>query len=185
MARATVATAAGVGASQASVITINLTNNFISARDGNHLNADLTGDGKLDTALNNATFFYSYLGSTKYGFHFPRFSAAVDINGVVARGYDNGDYPFRSVTLGLQHRFATGGYSVYLTGSIPISFKDLHINNGKLTSGWLDVTVTPDKVQLDGFAYYTPDQGSTLALLAMGAGGVLSLRRWRTARERA
>jgi hypothetical protein len=184
MAGATAATAAGVGASQASAITINLTNNFISARDGNHLNADLTGDGKLDITLTGATFFYSYRGSTKYGFHFARYSAGVNINGVVVRGYDNGDYPFRSVTLGLQHRFATGGSSVYLTGSIPVSFKDLHINNGKLTNGWLDVTVTPDKVQFDDYTYYTPDQGSTLALLAMGAAGVLSLRRWRTAPER-
>jgi hypothetical protein len=29
-----------------------------------------------------------------------------------------------------------------------------------------------------------PDQGSSLALLAMGAGGILALRRWRTAQER-
>ena len=183
MAGATAATAAGVSASQAGLITINLTNNYISARGGNHLNADLTGDGKPDITLTGARFFYSYLGSTTYRFHFPRFSAAVNINGVVAQGYDNGDYPFRSVTLGLQHRFATGGSSVYLTGSIPISFKDLRIEGGKLINGSLDVTVTPDKVQLDGFTYYTPDQGSTLGLLAMGAGGILSLRRWRNTRK--
>ena len=43
MAGATAATAAGVTASQASTITINLVNNYISATGGNHLNADLTG----------------------------------------------------------------------------------------------------------------------------------------------
>ena len=47
MAGATAATAAGVTASQASTITINLLNNYISATGGNHLNADLTGmDGR-------------------------------------------------------------------------------------------------------------------------------------------
>jgi len=91
------------------------------------------------------------------------------------------------VILGSQFRFATGGYSVSLTGSIPISFRDLHINNGKLTSGSVEVTVTPDKVQLDSFTYNntpaTPDNGASLALLAMGAGGILAFRRWRAAQE--
>jgi len=41
--------------------------------------------------------------------------------------------------------------------------------------------VQESRVQLDSFTYNTPDQGSSLALLAMGAGGVLALRRWRTA----
>ena len=45
MAGATAAAAAGVSASQASTITITLNNNYISAAGGNHLNADLTGNG--------------------------------------------------------------------------------------------------------------------------------------------
>ena len=48
MAGATAATAAGITASQAGTITINLLNNYISATGGNHLNADLTGDGHPD-----------------------------------------------------------------------------------------------------------------------------------------
>ena len=182
MAGATAATAAGVTTSQA--ITINLVGNYISAFGGNHLNADITGDGQPDVTLTGAKFFYSPPGSTTYGYHFAKWSAAVHINGVYARGYDNGDYPFRYVILGSQYRFASGGGSVYLAGSIPISFKDLHINNGKLTSGSLEVSVTTDKIQLDSFTYKTPDQGSSLALLAMGAGGILALRRWRAAQGR-
>jgi len=51
MAGATAATAAGVTASNASAITINLLNNYISGAGGNHLNADLTGEGHLDLTI--------------------------------------------------------------------------------------------------------------------------------------
>src|SRR2546421_4711114 len=37
------------------------------------------------------------------------------------------------------------------------------------------------EIQLNSFTYKTPDQGSSLALLAMGAVGVLALRRWKAA----
>jgi len=75
-----------------------------------------------------------------------------------------------------------------LTGSIPVFFKDLHINGGALTSGSLEVTVFAKfnegaKIQLDSLTYNTADQGSSLALLALGAGGVLALRRWRAAQK--
>ena len=106
----------------------------------------------------------------------------VELNGVIAYGRDNGEYPSGSVQLGSQHGFHSGNYgTLSLTGSIPIFFKDLHINGGALTKGSLEVTVQESRVQLDSFTYNTPDQGSSLALLAMGAGGVLALRRWRTA----
>jgi hypothetical protein len=82
-----------------------------------------------------------------------------------------------------------------LMGSIPIFFKDLHINGGAPTRGSLEVTVNVFEIQLDSFAYTSniavegpiravPDQGSSLALLAMGAGGILALRRWRAAQKR-
>jgi hypothetical protein len=75
-------------------------------------------------------------------------------------------------------------------GSIPLFFKDLHINGGAPTKGSLEVTVDLITITLDSFTYTSntpvagasravPDQGSSLALLAMGAGGVLALRRWR------
>src|SRR6476646_1437177 len=54
MAGATAATAAGVTASHASLVTINLIDNFIGGRGGNHLNADLTGDGQPDLTLTGA-----------------------------------------------------------------------------------------------------------------------------------
>jgi hypothetical protein len=190
MAGATAATAAGVTASHASLVTINLSDNFISGRGGNHLNADLTGDGQPDLTLTGSKFYYRPIGITQSGYyHFAKFTEAVNINGVFAKGYDDGDYPFRYVRLGAQYSAAAGLYTVNpLTGSIPISFRDLHINNGRLTSGSVEVTVTPGRIQLDSFTYNntpaTSDNGDSLALLAMGAGGVLAFRRCRAAQAR-
>jgi hypothetical protein len=183
MAGATAATAAGVTASQASTITINLVNNYIDGLFGNHLNADLTGDGHPDLTIANAQ--HGYLNTTIS-------SAGVTLNRVRAHGRNYNGNPYFSwkMTLGSRHaRFlgdATGPVSgtSYLIGSIPIFFKDLHINGGAPTRGSLEVTVRGAKISLDSFTYNTPDQGSSLALLAMGAGGVLALRRWRGAQAR-
>ncbi len=192
MAGATAATAAGVSASQAGTITINLLNNYISATGGNHLNADLTGDGQADLIIANAFYSVYY-----HGLPFPSFNnyiVRVDLNGVHAQAFKSNDYGFGTVRLGSQIRFfgpvSCTSCPQYgsLMGSIPISFKDLHINNGKLTSGSLEVTLSSiyghAEIQLDSFTYKTSDEGSSLALLAMGAGGILALRRWRAAQGR-
>ena len=202
MAGATAATAAGVTASQATTITINLVNNYISATGGNHLNADLTGDGHPDLTIANA--FYNVARHTAPTFN--RYYVRVDLNGVHAQAFADNDYGFGSAKLGSKiqdfgARSITHSVHPYasVTGSIPIFFKDLHINGGAPTEGSLEVTVfagtgfnnNSTRVQLDSFTYNTPgqgprslsvpDQGSTLALLAMGAGGILALRRWRAA----
>jgi hypothetical protein len=193
MAGATAATAAGVTATQASTITINLVGNYISGSGGNHLNADLTGDRQPDLTIANAAYFYTRPSS---GFTNLRAFANVDLKGIHAHAYFNG-YVFATMTLGSRTAFfnpqvnPTSPGPTYLTGSIPITFKDLHINGGALTTGSLEVTVSvrgahgPAEIDLDSLTYNTrnniPDQGSTLALLAMGASGVLALRRWRAA----
>ena len=184
MAGATAATAAGVTASQAGTITVNLLNNYISATGGNHLNADLTGDRHPDLTITGASAFYrTYLHGTSSSFH--RGRAQVILNGVFAAAIYYGDGGPIAEILGSQ--FADVRYHSdprTLTGSIPISFKDLHINGGALTQGSLEVTVsnlnqTDTEVQLDSFTYSIPES-SSLALLAMGAGGILAFRRWRT-----
>lgn len=201
MAGATAATAAGVTASQANTITINLLNNYISATGGNHLNADLTGDGHPDLTIANAVYFvHKPLPTTTN--YLNKYGAGVDLNGVHAQAYADNDYGFGTARLGAKTnhfgpRSFTSGVHPYasLMGSIPISFKDLHINGGALTKGSLEVTVfaatnagsalnNNTRVQLDSFTYSTPDEGSTLALLAMGAGGILALRRQRAAQVR-
>jgi hypothetical protein len=203
MAGATAAAAAGVTASQASTITINLVGNFISATDGNHLNADLTGDGHPDLTIANA-FNYAYVVTQFFG----TYNARVNLNGVLAYAHrrNNGNPNSGFEQLGSRATFYnhSGPYfsgTAYLTGSIPLFFKDLHINGGAPTSGLLQVTVSTSdggfgaEIQLDSLTYNTPgqgsrlaaavpDQGSSLALLAMGAAGILALRRWRAAQGR-
>src|SRR5947207_475731 len=164
MVAAATATAGGVAQSHASMVTITLPNNFISATGGNHLNADLTGDGQPDITIANAAYGLSYTN-----FHYRiQAHAGAELNGVGAFARLFYGYVY---TFGRQigSQFARGYYGFQwppyypyhrpspLTGSIPISFRDLQINNGRLTHGFLDVTATIDptdslpRVQLDSF----------------------------------
>ena len=199
MAGATAATAAGVSTSQGGLVTISLTNNFISGY-GNNLNADLTGDGHPDLTIVGVAYqvthryFTTSKGGMGYYRSFDKTRAQAILNGVFAGAYFSHDYGFGTVQLGskIGHFYRSSG-TPSLTSSIPIFFKDLHINGGSPTEGSLEVTVAYGTVQLDSFTYNSdtpaagsrvaavPDQGSSLALLAMGAGGVLALRRRRTA----
>jgi hypothetical protein len=179
------ATAAGVTASQAGMVTINLVDNYITAGLGNHLNADVTGDGHPDLTIAHAfTSVVLYRDFTDSRGKFYNFFVGVSINGVPAFAYTNAWFGYTSVRLGLQYG-RSGAFS--LTGSIPIFFKDLHINGGAPTMGSVEVTVSgPDAtIQLDSLTYTSngavPDEGGSLGLLAMGAGGVLALRRSRAA----
>jgi hypothetical protein len=203
MAGATAATAAGVTSSQANTITINLVGNYIGVTfdGGNNLNADLTGDGHPDLTVANA---FSYRQQP--------YNAGVTLNGVQAscHWYDTGapngvvDALMRlGSRVAFWHRnshpssggiYTTSG-TRSLMGSIPIFFKDLHINGGAPTRGSLEVTVSGTRIQLDSLTYTSttpvkgetrtvPDQGSSLALLAMGASGILAFRRWRATQGR-
>lgn len=192
MAGATAATAAGVTTSQASLITVNLTNNYISGLGGNHLNADLTGDGQPDLMISRVNAYNStYRNINTSNYIFVRARARAYLNGVRASASLHGDAGQRQVFLGSQ-----GNSYGILTGSIPIFFKDLHINGGARTEGSLEVTLSASgftnkadaKIQLNNLTYDSTtsvsDQGSSLALLAMGAGGILAFRRCRATQQR-
>jgi len=190
MAAATAATAAGVVQSQAGTITINLSGNFISAAGENHLNADLTGDGQPD--LNIANAFYTTYPIPPGTLGLYKFSARVDLNGVHAHvQFVAGAYGVGSAQLG---GASISHFDIYsppsgqrLNGSIPITFTDQGINNGAPTKGSLEVTVSglhpPATIQLDSLTFHIPDNGSSLALLALGASGVLALRRLRATQK--
>ena len=184
MAGATAATAAGVTASQASTITVTLSGNFLSSSGGNHLNADLTGDGHADVTFKSINNKYTVAYSSGAA------TARVNINNV----FNRARVTFLAGVTGFQatagaHATFNFGPSAAVFGFIPITFSDPSINGGATTNGMLMVTDTAGpgrtaEVQLDSFTYNTasvPDQGSTLALLAMGAGGVIALRRRRKA----
>jgi hypothetical protein len=123
MAGATAATAAGVTASQAGLVTINLTDNFISATGGNHLNADLTGDGQPDLIIANA---FNLVTTNGNGPVYTQYIARVNLNGVLARA-DAFRYDLAgSLQLGSQHKiFGTSSHSGSLTGS-PHSLRPSH-----------------------------------------------------------
>jgi hypothetical protein len=107
MAGATAATAAGVTAPQASATTINLLNNFISATGGNHLNADLTGDGHPDLTITGPFFGtrHAISGGTV-------FFAGVNLNGVRANASYNRYNLTGRVVLGAKSaRFFMGGHT--------------------------------------------------------------------------
>src|SRR2546421_2500062 len=122
MAGATAATAAGVTASQASAMTINLLNNYISAFGGNHLNADLTGDGHPDLTISGSriSHFGHYVGYT----YLYAGTARVVLNGVPAYAMFSTDYHVAGVALGSRTAHSLYGSAASLTGSIPIFFKD-------------------------------------------------------------
>src|SRR6478672_4956966 len=80
IAGATAATAAGVTASQASAITINLIGNYISGSGGNHLNADLTGDGQPDLTIAGA--YYHFRSGSSLSPLATTGKAGVGLNGV-------------------------------------------------------------------------------------------------------
>jgi FG-GAP repeat len=192
MAGATAATAAGVTTSQAGIVTINLTGNFISALGGNHLNADLTGDGQPDLVVANP--FYSVYTHPVSG-AYSHWRASVELNGVhlfarIYAGYYDVPIFLRVGSHYINHYY---GYpSESLKGTIPVFFNDPHINGGALTKGSLKVTALgaleePGRalaeVRLDSLRFNIPDDTSSLALLAMGASGVLALRRCRAERK--
>ena len=130
---------------------------------GNHLNADLTGDGQPDLTITGAAAFHSIRMLCSSCSSFTLAVAQAHLNGVLAYARLDGDNIEAFVILGSQFRSIGIGRtpgSVYfgssLTGSIPISFKDLHINGGALTQGSLEVTVSTaflgdPKIQLDSF----------------------------------
>jgi hypothetical protein len=98
MAGATAATAAGVTATQASTITINLVGNYISGSGGNHLNADLTGDGKPDLTIAGA--YYHFHSTPSISLFATISKASVKLNGVLAYAFHSGFYPLGTVRLG-------------------------------------------------------------------------------------
>lgn len=196
IAGASSAAAAGVTASQATGTTITL-NHSISAAGGT-LNADVTGDGHPDLTITNV-FFGSYVFT--YRGNGPFYYVGVTLNGTVAAAEWN-QYDlvgFAQLGSRVASAFYPSAGRASVTGAIPIFFKDLHIDGGAPTLGSLQVSVSGGgpgdrnpTIQLDSLTYdgpvggskirlAVPDEGSSLGLLALGAAGVLALRRWRVA----
>lgn len=179
---------ASVPTAHAQTITVPLSNNYFGLGLGNHLNADLTGDNTPDITISNVGSGHQVINNnfTDEGVH-------CLINGYILRAqhtrFFNSNVYQAQIGPGID--IATRG-PVENTSSIPITFSDPAINNGTTTPGQLEVSVATyeyelfgefndneSSIQLDSYTYNQIPEPSTLALLALGAGGVLALRRSR------
>jgi archaellum component FlaG (FlaF/FlaG flagellin family) len=181
---------ASVPAAHAQGIIVPLSNNYFILGSGNHLNADLTGDNTPDITISNVGSDNQVINNnfTDEGVH-------CLINGYILRAqhtrfFNSNDY-LAQIGPGI---VISTRRSAENTSSIPITFSDPAINNGTTTPGQLEVSVGiyeyalfgefrdyGSYIQLDSYTYDPIPEPSTLALLALGAGGVLALRRRRLA----
>lgn len=151
-----------------------------------------------DLTISGASAFFSLIYEPGSKTRVSSATARVVLNGVHASGVAHGGTGgllTGGIRLGSRGISLSGGKTDYakLTGSIPITFSgNPFINGGAPTIGSLEVTVIGQlipadvQVDLDSFTYdktaaSLPDQGSTLALLALGVGGVIALRQRRKA----
>ena len=184
---------AGASAANGATVQISFANNVVSTSTGLTLfDADLSGDEAADVkAL-----------SQVYGVFLQRLNTA----SIAFAQKVNGTMTMRFVDNGLVVAFGDG----VSRGLVGFNFSDNGMNGGLVTAGWLDVSATTSvvsgaSVQIHrlifddastnaptgltsastGIAEWqvsaVPEPGSNLALLALGAGGLLTRRRQKRA----
>ena len=195
MAGATAASAAAATGVQASTVTVTLTNNFLSNLPDNSLSANIFGNGDL-FAFATAGYF----GAPSSGSAHLKIATNYANNGggsaLASFNHMGGQYH-------LFVKIASAGGTVSdsrdglpaifsVTKTLNIRFSDPSVNGGAITDGLLQLTAdvhtvnlhqTRSQITLNSFSYNinmpagVPEGGSTLALLALGAGGVMAFRR--------
>lgn len=194
---------AGASLANGATVQITLTGNQISTSGGNQLNADVTGDGTLDFVIAGANTAKSVVAKN-YGAFVDINGNRLSAQNYITTSGVKGDAQFALGGVGTASEpFDSTGFNIrYLN---PISFTDSRINGGLLTNGFLEVnsisipetsaTVALTRLIFDdgstaapvvslGETYSNfepvsavPEASSSLALLALGAGGLLTRRR--------
>ena len=194
MAGATAASAAAATSVQAnSMVTVALTDNYISSLPENRLSANIFGNGDIFAFAATAGYAAHLKITTNYGNNGGG-SALASVSRNMA-----GDLHFfaKIASAGGTVSDSHIGYGIVsVTKALKIRFSDPSVNGGALTDGLLQVTADARPVNLhtvrsfvilNSFSYNVnmpaavPEGGSTLALLALGAGGVMAFRRRRKA----
>ncbi len=183
-----------VASASAATVQITLTGNMVSTAGGNQLRADITGDSIADitfaNTVNRASSLYIRING---GLLFAGFSSA-------SFGAD-AQFAIGGVGTATAFNRPSAQNLNYLN---PITFTDSRINGGVMTNGWLQVnafnstrtdqTLALTRVIFDDASTTRPGFGSIpgaqteavlapipepsgMALLALGAGGMIARRR--------
>ena len=200
------ATAVGAASTQAALVQITLTGNQITALGGNSLNADLTGDGNDDAAFSLSTFSTFVGASSSFNYAKVRINGGFN-SATFSRTSTTFTFPIGSMgtvttstnsfttTLRLVNSVTTSD------GLIPITFTDatyggtidawldVHADADSVDSGiylqrviWDDADLTTRPAAASATAAAYPEasaipEPSSLALLALGAGGLATRRK--------
>ncbi len=186
----------------AAIVQITLAGNMISTNGGNHLNADFTGDNTPDVTFNAAS-----ASSSSVFVSFTNTGLTTTSTAISAAYNSSNNNPFYARAFDEK---SSGTQPSSITGQVAIQFTDARINGGSPTDAYIEVhafntsstnhtaeftrlifdddsTDLPSGVAATDSAYTewspVPEPGglSGIALLSLGAGGLLARRRRRSA----
>ena len=185
MAGATAAVA--TSAAHADQVTITLSGELLiygQSGGGNGLHTDFNNNQHPDITLSH--IYYSFTNSA----HSIRLLVAAKIDGQQVDAFFNSNSNGVTSHVQASANDFTTGINKSVTGTIPITITgDPAVNNGATTAATLSVTATNSNspyqgsVVLNSYTYDAVPEPSSLALLALGAGGVLVFRQRKKARS--
>ena len=196
------ATAASAGSSNAALVQITFDNTAITP-SSNTLFTDLTGDGIADVNISTGNLGASTINLEVFPTLFTGLGPALNLGlgGYLNASVRNGDFVAEFYFGASATSNVVDSVSASIVGSIGISFNDVGINNGTTTRGSLEVAISASEgnfsVEFTRFVFNDEDpsafppfldggpafpefervpEPSALALLALGAAGVVTRR---------